>query len=57
MTDGQVRVMVLLLILVALELALQPAIKKTIMSTWNTFNTSLSQASKPTTGTGGTQVA
>ncbi len=57
MTDGQTRVLVLLLILAALELTLQPAVKKTIMGTWNTFNGALSQASKPTTGTGGTHTA
>ena len=55
MTDGQVRVMVLIFVLIALELALQPAAKKAIMSTWGTFNNALSQASKPATG--GTTVA
>ncbi len=57
MTDGQTRVLILLLILAALELTLQPAVKKTIMGTWNTFNGALSQAAKPTKGPGGTQVA
>ncbi len=52
MTDGQTRVLVLLLILAALELTLQPAAKKAIMGTWNTFNNALSQASKPAKGGG-----
>lgn len=43
MTDGQTRVLVLLLVLAAMEMALQPAIKSAIMGAWYLFNTGLNK--------------
>jgi len=51
MTDGQVRVLVLILILAAMEMALQPAIKAAISGAWSQFSTALTKASKPAKAT------
>lgn len=47
MTTGQTRVLVLLLVLAAMEMALQPAIKRAIKGAWTQFNTGLNKSSQP----------
>ncbi len=47
MTPGQTRVLVLLLVLAAMEMALQPAIKAAIQGAWSQFNTGLTKGSTP----------
>jgi hypothetical protein len=47
MTDGQTRVLVLLLVLAAMEMALQPAIKSALQGAWNQFQTGLNAGSTP----------
>ncbi len=47
MTPGQTRVLVLLLILAAMEMALQPAIKSAWQGAWYQFQTGLNAGSTP----------
>ena len=47
MTPGQTRVLVLLLILAAMEMVLQPAIKAALQGAFQQFNTGLANGSKP----------
>lgn len=41
MSDGQTRVFVLLLVLAAMEMALQPAIKAALQGAWSQFQAGL----------------
>lgn len=47
MTDGQTRVLVLLLVLAALEALVQPAIRNVFSAAFYQFNTGLNAASQP----------
>jgi hypothetical protein len=47
MTDGQTRVLVLLLVLAALEALVQPAIRNVFAGAFHQINTGLNTASQP----------